>query len=86
MTTLNPNWEHRMLELIAEVSVLKLSQIKPEHRLREDLGMDSVCSLELISMMAEEFDLDISVEEAAKVATVSGAVEMARRHLAEAHG
>ena len=43
--------------------------------------MDSVCSLELISMLAEEFDLDISVEEAAGVSTVAAAIAMARRHL-----
>jgi acyl carrier protein len=74
-------WEGRMMELIAQVSVLKVGQISPEHRLREDLGMDSVCSLELISMLAEEFNLDISVEEAAGVSTVAAAVAMARRHL-----
>ena len=74
-------WEGRMMELIAEVSVLKVGQIRPDHRLREDLGMDSVCSLELISMLAEEFDLDISVEEAAGVSTVAAAIAMARRHL-----
>ena len=77
-------WEGRMMELIAEVSVMKVSQIRPEHRLREDLGMDSVCSLELISMLAEEFGLDISVEEAAGVSTVSAAIAMARRHMSEA--
>ena len=81
MSMIQPNWENRMMDLIAEVSVMKVTQIRPEHRLREDLGMDSVCSLELISMMAEEFGLDISVEEASKVATVSAAMAMARRHL-----
>ena len=81
MTIPDAKWESRMMELIAEVSVMKVSQIKPEHRLREDLGMDSVCSLELISMLAEEFGLDISVEEAAGVNTVSGAIAMARKHI-----
>ena len=81
MTQIDAKWESRMMELIAEVSVMKVTQIRPEHRLREDLGMDSVCSLELISMMAEEFGLDISVEEASSVGTVAGAIAMARRHL-----
>lgn len=81
MIQTDAKWEGRMMELIAEVSVLKVSQIRPDHRLREDLGMDSVCSLELISMLAEEFDLDISVEEAATVSTVGAAIAMARRHL-----
>ena len=84
MINADSGWEGRMMELIAEVSVMKVSQIRPEHRLREDLGMDSVCSLELISMLAEEFGLDISVEEAAGVSTVSAAIAMARRHMNEA--
>ncbi len=83
-TIADAKWEKRMMQLIAEVSVKKAEEIRPEHRLREDLGMDSVCSLELISMLAEEFDLDIAVEEAAQVSTVSGAIAMARRHL-ESH-
>ena len=81
MIQTDAKWEGRMMELIAQVSVLKVSQIRPDHWLREDLGMDSVCSLELISMLAEEFDLDISVEEAAAVSTVGAAIAMARRHL-----
>ena len=80
-TIADAKWEKRMMQLIAEVSVKKAEEIRPEHRLREDLGMDSVCSLELISMLAEEFDLDIAVEEAAQISTVSGAIAMARRHL-----
>ena len=75
-------WQKRMLELIAEVSTIRADQIRPEHRLREDLGMDSVCSLELISMLAEEFGLNISVEEASQVSTVKGAIDMAGRHMA----
>ena len=84
MNVATPAWENRMVELIAEVSTMRAEQIRPEHRLREDLGMDSVCSLELISMMAEEFGLNISVEEAAQVATVRGALDMAGRHMAAA--
>ena len=80
-TIADAKWEGRMMQLIAEVSLKKAEEIRPEHRLREDLGMDSVCSLELISMLAEEFELDIPVEEAARIFTVSGVIAMARRHL-----
>lgn len=75
------NWQNRMMELLAELSVIKAADIKPEHRLREDLGMDSVSSMELVSMLAEEFDMNVSVEEAARVTTVQGAMDMARKHL-----
>ncbi len=72
----------RIAAMVAQLTVVKAVDIKPEHRLREDLGLDSVCSMELLSMLAEELDLDVPMEEAAQVTTVAGTIEMARRHLA----
>ena len=72
----------RIFTMMAQLSVVRAPDIKLEHRLREDLGLDSVCSMELLSMLAEELDLDVPMEEAAQVTTVAGTVEMARRHLA----
>ena len=72
----------RIFSMMAQLSVVRLADIRLEHRLREDLGLDSVCSMELLSMMAEELDLDVPMEEAAQVTTVAATVEMARRHLA----
>ncbi len=72
----------RIFKMMAQLSVVRVPDIKMEHRLREDLGLDSVCSMELLSMLAEELDLDVPMEEAAQVTTVAGTVEMARRHLA----
>jgi len=75
--------EQRIVELIAQVSSgVKAQDIKLHHRLREDLGMDSVCSMELLSMLAEELDLDVPVEEAARVTTVEATIAMARQYLA----
>jgi acyl carrier protein len=72
----------RIFSMMAQLSVVRVPDIRLEHRLREDLGLDSVCSMELLSMLAEEFDLDVPMEEAAQVTTVEGTVAMARRHLA----
>lgn len=72
----------RIFAMMAQLSVVRAPDIKMEHRLREDLGLDSVCSMELLSMLAEELDLDVPMEEAAQVTTVAGTVAMARRHLA----
>ena len=74
--------KQRIFSMMAQLSVVRAPDIKLEHRLREDLGLDSVCSMELLSMLAEELDLDVPMEEAAQVTTVSGTVDMARRHLA----
>lgn len=75
----------KIISLIAQLSTVKEADIKPHHRLREDLGLDSVCSMELLSMLAEELNLDVSLEEAVRVGTVQGAIAMARTHL-EAKG
>lgn len=68
--------------MMSQLSTVQAPAIRPEHRLREDLGLDSVCSMELLSMLAEELDLDVPMEEAAQVTTVAGTIDMARRHLA----
>lgn len=72
----------RIFSMMSQLTVVKPSDIKLEHRLREDLGLDSVCSMELLSMLAEDLDLDVPMEEAAQVTTVAATIEMARRHLA----
>ncbi len=83
MTPSSPELEKRIYELISQVSVVRPDKIQRHHRLREDLGMDSVCSMELLSMLAEEFDLDVPVEEAARVTTVEATLELTRQHLAK---
>ncbi|MFO0598647.1 MAG: phosphopantetheine-binding protein [Myxococcaceae bacterium] len=83
---MNDELSQRISKMVAQLTVVKAVDIKPEHRLREDLGLDSVCSMELLSMLAEELDLDVPMEEAARVTTVAGAVDMARRHMALKQG
>jgi len=72
----------KVVKLISQVVPVKPADIKPEHRLREDLGMDSVASMELLSAMAEELDLDVGVEDVADVKTVAAVVELAKRFVA----
>jgi acyl carrier protein len=72
----------RICSMVAQLTVVKAEHIKPEHRLREDLGMDSVCSMELLSMLAEDLDLDVPMEEASQVTTVAATVQLAKKHLA----
>lgn len=79
---MNDELATRVTGMVAQLTTVKAQDIKSTHRLREDLGLDSVCSMELLSMLAEELDLDVPMEEAARVDTVAGAIELARRHLA----
>ncbi|MBK8010166.1 MAG: acyl carrier protein [Deltaproteobacteria bacterium] len=75
------NLDEKILRVIAELSLVRLADIKPTDRLREDLGMDSVASMELLSALAEEFDLEVEMEEAMAITTVDGVMEMAKKRL-----
>ena len=74
----------QVLQIVADLTVVPLAQIRPEHDFRADLGMDSVSSMELLSIFAEEFDIDIDIDEAVKVTTVGGLLDIARAKLANA--
>lgn len=81
MNQQNQGFELAIKQIIAELSTVKVGDIKESDRLREDLGLDSVSSMELLSMLAEQFNLDIPLEEAMEVTTVAGVIEMGRRRL-----
>ncbi len=77
------NLDARIIRMICEVVPVKPEAVRPTDRLREDLGMDSVASMELLSMLAEQLDLDVGVEDAAHVRTVADTIELAARFLRE---
>lgn len=75
--------EDRVRTLISQVTAVPADQMQDGDRLREDLGMDSVASMELISMLSEELDVVVEMEEAAQVLTVGQVLTLARsRHVA----
>jgi acyl carrier protein len=78
------NVEERVVQMISQLCTVRPGEIRLEDRLREDLGLDSVASMELISMLAEELDVEVELEEAMAVVTVRGAVDLARARLAGA--
>jgi acyl carrier protein len=51
---------------------------------RDDLGADSLALVDLTLAVEEEFDIEISDDEAARVCTVGEAVDIIERHVAEA--
>ena len=53
------NLEQTIRAIITELTAVPEDEIGLEDRLREDLGMDSVSSMELISMLSEELDCDV---------------------------
>lgn len=67
--------EEKIVNLIADKLCKKPSQIKPESRLVEDLGADSLDVVELIMAFEDEFGVSLPDEEIAKLKTVGDIVK-----------
>jgi len=55
--------------------------IKRESRFVEDLGAESVQSLELVAGFEEEFDIEMDEEKALEVKTFGDAIKFIKKHL-----
>ncbi len=67
--------EDKVKKIIAEKLSVDLEEVIPEASFVDDLGADSLDLVELIMTMEEEFDIDISDEEAEKLETVKDAID-----------
>ncbi|SDZ02150.1 acyl carrier protein [Proteiniborus ethanoligenes] len=65
----------KIKKLIAEQLDVAEEDINLESSFQEDLDADSLDVVELIMAIEDEFDIEISDEEAEKIATVKDAVE-----------
>ena len=68
------------LSALAEIAEVDRSALSGADRLREDLGMDSLSSLELLSSVSEKLRIDLEVEEALTIRTVDEACTFVERH------
>jgi acyl carrier protein len=66
--------EERVKKIIAEKLSVDMAEVVPEASFVDDLGADSLDLVELIMSMEEEFDTDISDEDAEKIITVQDAI------------
>jgi acyl carrier protein len=71
----------RVTKIIEELLGVDEDQIVMEARFREDLEADSLDLVELIMAFEEEFDGEISDEEAQKITTVGEAVTYIDEHM-----
>lgn len=73
------NTEERLRELTKVQLGLDENEIKLESRFEDDLGADSLDTIELVMAVEEEFDLEISDEAAEQIKTLAQAVELVDR-------
>lgn len=71
----------KVKEVIAEQLNIDEEEIKPDASFIDDLGADSLDTVELIMAFEEEFDLEIPDEEAEKIKTVQDAIEHIKQHV-----
>ncbi|MDF4534313.1 acyl carrier protein, partial [Vibrio parahaemolyticus] len=69
------NIEERVKKIIVEQLGVDEAEVKNESSFVEDLGADSLDTVELVMALEEEFDTEIPDEEAEKITTVQAAID-----------
>jgi len=67
--------EEKVKTIIAQSLGVEGADVKPEARFVEDLGADSLDTVELVMALEEEFNIEIPDEDAEKILTVGRAIE-----------
>lgn len=73
--------EQKVREIIVEQLGVDPEQVTQEASFVDDLGADSLDTVELVMALEEEFDLEIPDEDAEKITTVGEAIEYIERNM-----
>ena len=72
--------DERVKEIIVEQLGVDAAQVTERAKFVDDLGADSLDTVELVMALEEEFECEIPDEEAEKIATVQQAVDYINAH------
>lgn len=72
--------QERVKKIIVEGIGAEESKIVPTASLIEDLGADSLDTVELVMAFEEEFDIEIPDDEASKMVTVGDIINYIEKH------
>lgn len=73
--------EERVVEIVAEQMGVDKTQVTRETSFVNDLGADSLDTVELVMEFEDEFDISIPDEDAEKIQTVGQAIDYVEAHL-----
>jgi acyl carrier protein len=73
--------EERVIEIVCEQMGASRDKITPETSFIQDLGADSLDTVELVMEFEDEFDLNIPDEDAEKIQTVGDAINYIKGHV-----
>ncbi|MBI4055618.1 MAG: acyl carrier protein [Elusimicrobia bacterium] len=74
------NVEEKVKGIIVEQLGVDAAEVAPQAHFVNDLGADSLDTVELVMALEEEFDMEIPDEEAEKIQTVGQAIEYIKTH------
>lgn len=73
--------EAKVINITADSLGIDKEKITPESSFTEDLGADSLDSVELIMALEAEFNCEIPDEDAQKITTVADAINYVKEHI-----
>ncbi|WP_377889256.1 acyl carrier protein [Alkalihalobacillus sp. R86527] len=65
----------RVTKIIVDRLGVDAAEVKPEASFKDDLGADSLDVVELVMELEDEFDMEISDEDAEKIVTVGDVID-----------
>ena len=75
------NIDERVKSIVVKQLGVKEEDVKNESKFIEDLGADSLDTVELVMGLEEEFDTEIPDEEAEKITTVQQSIDYVNNNL-----
>ena len=67
--------EEKVKDIVAENLSVKVEQVTPEAKFIEDLGADSLDTVELVMALEEEFGIEVPDEDAEKLQSVGDVIK-----------
>ena len=75
-----PSVEARVKQIVSEQLGVSEDEVTPEASFIEDLGADSLDIVELVMALEEEYEMEISDEDAEKIRTVRDVINYIESH------